>query len=105
LSTKQKKQADSYEVDLEGGLDICLNVEVNPKDPTGITVPYRLLVPKLFYEWTPGDDEISTPPAEKSSGGGRFKKLLSFRRKPVGHEYIEGDEDSSQDEEEDYVRR
>ena len=105
LSTKQKRQADNYEVDLEGGLDICLNVEVNPKDPTGITMPYRLLVPKLFYEWTPGDDELSTPPAEKRSSGGRFKKLLSFRRKPEGHRYIEGEEDSSEDEEEDYGRR
>ena len=31
-------------------MDICLNVEVNAKDPAGITVPYRLLVPALWYE-------------------------------------------------------
>ena len=37
-------------VDLTDGLDIVLNVEVNQKDPAGITVPYRLLVPALWYE-------------------------------------------------------
>ncbi|KAI1408968.1 hypothetical protein F5Y13DRAFT_203956 [Hypoxylon sp. FL1857] len=51
LTAKQlKKGAERFEVDLEGGLDVCLNVEVNPKDPAGITVPYRLLVPRLWYE-------------------------------------------------------
>jgi len=50
----QKEDPAQYEVDVEGGLEICLNVEVNPKDPAGITVPYRLLVPRLDYE----DDEI-----------------------------------------------
>ena len=37
-------------VNLEGGLDIVLNVEVNQKDPSGITMPYRLLVPALWYD-------------------------------------------------------
>ncbi|CAJ2500578.1 Uu.00g034310.m01.CDS01 [Anthostomella pinea] len=55
LSTKQMRKASRYEVDVEGALDICLNVEVNAKDPAGITVPYRLLVPRLFYEYT-GED-------------------------------------------------
>ncbi|KAI0444854.1 hypothetical protein F4803DRAFT_560526 [Xylaria telfairii] len=40
-----------FEVDTEGSLEVCLNVEVNPKDPAGITVPYRLLVPRLWYEY------------------------------------------------------
>jgi hypothetical protein len=75
LTTKQLRRAEKHEVDLEGGLDICLNVEVNPRDPTGITVPYRLLVPKLFYEYRPETDRI---PAPEPSG---FKRLLSFRRK------------------------
>lgn len=39
-------------IDLEGGLDIVLNCEVNPKDPAGITTPYRLLVPALWYDGT-----------------------------------------------------
>ncbi|GAP84331.1 hypothetical protein SAMD00023353_0701460 [Rosellinia necatrix] len=52
LSSKKltKHGPEHYEVDAEGGLEVCLNVEVNPKDPTGITVPYRLLVPRLWYE-------------------------------------------------------
>ncbi|KAI1638921.1 hypothetical protein F4809DRAFT_658632 [Biscogniauxia mediterranea] len=52
-----KKNAERYQVDLEGGLDICLNVEVNAKDPAGITVPYRLLVPRLWYEYHGEDGE------------------------------------------------
>ncbi|RAR14944.1 metallo-dependent phosphatase [Stemphylium lycopersici] len=47
LSKKNPKQ-DEY-INLEGGLDICLNVEVSQHDPAGITTPYRLLVPALDY--------------------------------------------------------
>ncbi|KAB5578559.1 hypothetical protein GE09DRAFT_1261717 [Coniochaeta sp. 2T2.1] len=51
LSQKQMKRgAEQFEVNLEGGLEVCINVEVNQKDPAGITVPYRLLVPRLWYE-------------------------------------------------------
>jgi hypothetical protein len=75
LSVKQMKRADAFQVNLEGGLDICINVEVNAKDPAGITVPYRLLVPKLFYEYA-GED-VPTKEA-------RFKKLMSFRKKKAG---------------------
>jgi hypothetical protein len=50
LSTKQKRDPNAHAVNLEGGLDITLNVEVSPKDPAGITMPYRLLVPRLWYE-------------------------------------------------------
>ncbi|KAI1338283.1 hypothetical protein F5Y15DRAFT_416930 [Xylariaceae sp. FL0016] len=71
LSVKKlrKKGAEHYGVDLEGGLDICLNVEVNAKDPAGITVPYRLLVPKLWYEYTgedgdPEADAVASDPEE-----------------------------------------
>jgi len=49
LSQKQIKKGN-HNINLEGGLDICLNMEVNPKDPAGITMPYRLLVPRLWYE-------------------------------------------------------
>jgi hypothetical protein len=48
-SEKQRK-AGGGEINLEGGLDICLNVEVSSNDPAGITTPYRLLVPRLWYE-------------------------------------------------------
>ncbi|EHK25350.1 uncharacterized protein TRIVIDRAFT_144556 [Trichoderma virens Gv29-8] len=76
LSTKELKQAERHEVNLEGGLDISLNMEVNPKDPTGITLPYRILVPKLFYEYSSKDDLFQ---AAEPTG---IKKFLSFRKKP-----------------------
>ncbi|KAI9047748.1 hypothetical protein LZ554_008458 [Drepanopeziza brunnea f. sp. 'monogermtubi'] len=52
VSVKQMKKAPhlTKPVNLEGGLDVCLNMEVNPKDPAGITTPYRLLVPRLWHE-------------------------------------------------------
>ncbi|EED24529.1 conserved hypothetical protein [Talaromyces stipitatus ATCC 10500] len=60
LSTKASKKAtnnsapadadDNTLINLEGGLDITLNLEVNPQDPAGITTPYKLLVPALWFE-------------------------------------------------------
>ncbi|KAL9607286.1 MAG: hypothetical protein Q9167_007789, partial [Letrouitia subvulpina] len=44
-------------INLEHGLDICINCEVSPKDPAGITVPYRLLVPALWHE---GFEDMNT---------------------------------------------
>lgn len=97
LSTKQKKNAEQFEVDLEGGLDICLNVEVNPKDPAGITMPYRLLVPKLLYEYSPEVDEVPIAPAEPAEPSG-FKRLLSFRKKPEKTRQPLEDEDYDSEE-------
>ncbi|CAO2656757.1 Nn.00g055600.m01.CDS01 [Neocucurbitaria sp. VM-36] len=48
ISKKVVKQHGEY-INLEGGLDICLNLEVSQHDPAGITTPYRLLVPALHY--------------------------------------------------------
>ena len=90
LTAKQMRKG-GYSVDVEGGLDICLNVEVNARDPTGITVPYRLLVPRLHYEYSPEDEQM---PVEQPSG---FKRLLSFRKKqqPVhDREYDYDDEET-----------
>ena len=39
------------EVNLDGGLEITLNVEISPEDPCGTTIPYSLIVPRLWYEW------------------------------------------------------
>ncbi|KAK3397933.1 hypothetical protein B0T20DRAFT_453974 [Sordaria brevicollis] len=39
----------------DGALEVTLNVEISPRDPGGSTVPYRLLVPKLSYEYE-GED-------------------------------------------------
>jgi PhoD related phosphatase len=65
-----------YEINLEGGLDICLNVEVNPKDPAGITVPYRLLVPALWY----GGKERSSHHESHEWKEPSLARLISFRR-------------------------
>lgn len=48
---------ESGHIDLEGGLDISLNMEVRQRDPAGITEPYRLLVPALWYE---GEGDVNT---------------------------------------------
>ncbi|KAH8905959.1 hypothetical protein BR93DRAFT_969192 [Coniochaeta sp. PMI_546] len=68
LSQKQMKKAQQFEVDLEGGLEVCINVEVSQRDPAGITVPYRLLVPRLWYE---EEEEEVVVGGEKGSRGAR----------------------------------
>ncbi|GIZ43850.1 hypothetical protein CKM354_000706300 [Cercospora kikuchii] len=51
--------ADAAEhVNLEGGLDISLCMEVDQHNPAGTTVPYRLLVPALWYEGS-GDPNVA----------------------------------------------
>ncbi|KAI1202770.1 hypothetical protein F5X97DRAFT_318918 [Nemania serpens] len=62
----QKHGPERYEVDAEGSLEVCLNVEVNPKDPAGITVPYRLLVPRLWYDYQ-GEPEAVEPGVESGA--------------------------------------
>jgi hypothetical protein len=74
LSQKQLRNGDVHEINLEGGLDICLNMEVSPKDPAGITMPYRLLVPALRY------DEEENFDQEKIHIGG-LKRLSSVMRR------------------------
>lgn len=96
LTAKQLRKPQNSQVDVEGGLDICLNVEVNPKDPTGITVPYRLLVPRLQYTYREGDETLPEP---EPSG---IKRFLSFKKKkppepaPPASTYT-GDEDDEED--------
>lgn len=54
MSEKAVKKGDNDHNDghisLEHGLDIVINCEVSQKDPAGITVPYRLLIPALWYD-------------------------------------------------------
>lgn len=81
-SVKQQrnlKRARTLDVNIQGGLDICLNVEVSSKDPAGITVPYRLLVPRLWYNATEGE-AVEMP--ERKVGG--VKRLLSLSSKGKG---------------------
>jgi hypothetical protein len=89
LSEKKKRTGGgAHDVNLEFGLDICLNVEVSQKDPAGITVPYRLLVPALWYE--EGEDGPISHVQRKPSG---FKRLMSFgakERPKVKPDFVEG---------------
>ncbi|KAE9368536.1 hypothetical protein N431DRAFT_382056 [Stipitochalara longipes BDJ] len=74
LSQKQLRKGNVHEINLEGGLDICLNMEVSPKDPAGITMPYRLLVPALWY-----DEDAENVDQEQVHLGG-LKRLSSVMR-------------------------
>lgn len=76
LSIKQLKRADDFAVDLEDGLDICINAEVSPRDPAGITVPYRILVPRLFHDEDDERRHDEMLAAEVPEKG--FKRFLSF---------------------------
>ncbi|KAI0473679.1 hypothetical protein GGR56DRAFT_666767 [Xylariaceae sp. FL0804] len=103
LSAKKKLRrngaaahTERYAVDVKGSLDVCLNVEVNPRDPAGITVPYRLLVPRLWggggeyggpYDDDYDDDDdyeeevagAEAEPPRRNGFGGSLKRLFSGR--------------------------
>ena len=48
-------------INLDGGLDITLNCEVNQGDPAGITTPYRLLIPALHYDGSSDSQKLDGP--------------------------------------------
>ena len=50
-------------------------MEISPQDPGGSTVPYRLVVPRLWYEYE-GEEDL--PRVEKPVG--TIKRLLSLRK-------------------------
>ncbi|KAK4144793.1 uncharacterized protein C8A04DRAFT_11218 [Dichotomopilus funicola] len=56
-SGNQDDDDDAYAVDLRGAIEVTLNVEISPRDPGGSTVPYRLVVPRLWYEYEGEDDD------------------------------------------------
>ncbi len=88
LSEKQlRKLGDSHDVNLEGGLDICLNVEVSQKDPAGITMPYRLLVPALWHEDAKDDQNGAQGHERKASG---LMRLVSFGRSKTDKSALKG---------------
>ena len=69
-------------INLEGGLDIILNFEVSRADPAGITMPYRLLVPALFYDGTSDAMHHHDAGEGLKRSGSLFKRLsLRGRRK------------------------
>jgi PhoD related phosphatase len=88
ISEKQlRRLGESHDVNLEGGLDICLNVEVSQKDPAGITMPYRLLVPALWYEDVKEDQNGTKGHERKGSG---FMRLVSFGRSKSDKSALKG---------------
>ncbi|KAI9835174.1 MAG: hypothetical protein M1819_002544 [Sarea resinae] len=60
------------EIDLEHGLDITINCELSQRDPAGITTPYRLLVPALWYQGE-GDLNVSRLKSRKKTWLERVK--------------------------------
>ncbi|KAF2750814.1 hypothetical protein M011DRAFT_474311 [Sporormia fimetaria CBS 119925] len=71
LGRKGLKAEGDY-INLQGGLDITLHMEVSQKDPAGITHPYRLLVPALQYE-PPAPDAV-----EKERRKSRLGSIFAF---------------------------
>ncbi|KAL1953798.1 hypothetical protein VTO42DRAFT_2259 [Malbranchea cinnamomea] len=110
LSEKELKAAAKdgqdlhHFINMEHGLDITLNCEVNPKDPAGITTPYRVLVPALWFEgyfepsvplakkrwWRLGRQDISGPPAADSPAPDRAAAVATG---PTSAQQVEIQED------------
>ncbi|KAI4260685.1 MAG: hypothetical protein L6R42_003944 [Xanthoria sp. 1 TBL-2021] len=68
-------------INLEHGLDICINCEVNQKDPAGITTPYRLLVPAL---WVEGLEDVNRTKYRKKGVLDRFRSIKIGRNRKSG---------------------
>jgi len=89
-AAKRGREVSEMEaINLQGGLDICLNVEVSKKDPAGITTPYRLLVPALWYQ----GEEAKVQERKE----GMVKRWMSFgrgrREKDDGERGVESEEE------------
>jgi hypothetical protein len=93
LKRKRLEEKGDY-VNLEGGLDICLNVEVSQHNPDGATEPYRLFVPALDYKAPePGTVEAE---GRKSVFGGIFDRRR--RRRVIGDDgYSQSGSESDSD--------
>lgn len=65
-------------INLQYGLDIIINCEVSQRDPAGITVPYRLLVPTLWYQ---GDGDLNDTAFRKKSWMSRLGSINKSVRK------------------------
>ncbi|KAL1311630.1 hypothetical protein AAFC00_001740 [Neodothiora populina] len=81
---------ESRRINLQGGLDVALNLEVDQLDPAGITRSYRLLVPALWYE---GQGDLNTA-RFKSRGASmmdRFKGKRHDRDDELSYSGTESD--------------
>ena len=79
--TVHEEEKEGGHINLEHGLDICINCEVNQKDPTGITTPYRLLVPAL---WVDELEDVNRTPYRKQSVLDRFRSIKLGRNRKSG---------------------
>ncbi|KAK4628888.1 hypothetical protein CLAFUW4_08084 [Fulvia fulva] len=79
---------DAGHIDLEGGLDISLCMEKNQHDPTGTTIPYRLLVPALWYV---GEGDANTVPARSKVKHAGLMDRLKWNRNREAH--VDGEDD------------
>ncbi|KAH0543084.1 hypothetical protein FGG08_002598 [Glutinoglossum americanum] len=70
--TKARGAVKGATISLDDGLDVILNCEVSQKDPAGITSPYRLLVPALYYQGE-GDINDSNFKGRRWSSWGRWR--------------------------------
>ena len=74
-------------VNLEHGLDVVLNCEINQKDPAGHTVPYRLIIPALYYE---GHGDENTALYRKKSLKSRIGSLRGKRKNTAANSQDQG---------------
>ena len=93
LSLKARKAAKGDDgagtyINLEGGLAITLNLEISSSDPAGITAPYKMLVPALYYDGT----EYDPPPTQIVKG---WRKFIPRRKK---HELSSGADKDAEDD-------
>ena len=75
-------------INLEHGLDIVLNCEINQKDPSGHTYPYRLIIPALYYE---GQGDENTIPYRRKSLVKRLGSIRSKRRNTLANGQGQGE--------------
>ena len=100
----------SGHIDLKHGLDIVLNCEADQRDPAGVTRPYRLLIPALFYQ---GKSDENTTSYRKQSLLQRFSSLRNRRVSKVasgqgqgnwGQESLSATESEGEVQEEEPIR-
>lgn len=82
------------EISLEGGLDVCLCVERDQRDPAGSTVGYRLLVPALWYEGLP-DKNLARFSSHRKS---LLERLKFNRRREASVDRVQQDEYSGSED-------
>lgn len=99
-------------VNLEGGLDIVLNMEINQKDPSGITMPYRLLIPALWYDGSSDREKLDEvegvqrrPTFLNRIGLGAGRSHKAARKQGDGNWGQTDTEDESYDEEDDVQQK